>query len=191
MDVGLGIERRHYLEREDCGDETYGCCEDMHHVHLLLGLKEGVCCCTGSVLADVSPCSGLALGQKGLGVTEEDETVDGVESEVRRKQWIGEQWAPRSKCDARWPIPLCWAVQQRYRNVWKWEVDYIESLVNQDSAQDHALYGSPDTVLESETDGVFTLTYNETSHMSRPLFQAYCFAGSDDGMQSRNWRVRK
>ena len=141
MDVGLGIERRHYLEREDCGDETNCGCEDMHHVHLLLGLKEGVCLYMGFVLADVSPCSGLALGQKGLGVTEEDETVDGVEGEVRRKQWIREQWAPMSKCDARWPIPLCLAVQQRYRNVWKWEVDYIESLVNQDSAQDHALMG--------------------------------------------------
>ena len=74
MDVGLGIERRHYLEREDCGDETYGCCEDMHHVHLLLGLKEGVCLYMGSVLADVGPCSEPALRQKGLRMTQEERT---------------------------------------------------------------------------------------------------------------------
>ena len=163
----------------------------MHHVHLLLGLKEGICLCMRSVLADVGPCSGLALGQKGLGLTEEDETVDGVEGEVRRKQWIGEQWAPMSKCDARWPISLCLAVQQRYRDVWKWEVDYVVSFVNQSSAQNHALYGSPKTALESKTDGVFALIYNKISHMLRSLFQAYCFAGLDDGIESQNWRVRK
>ena len=53
MDVASGIERRCYVEGENCGDETYCCCEEMHHVHLLVH---------GSVLADVGACSGPAVG---------------------------------------------------------------------------------------------------------------------------------
>ena len=53
MDVGLGIERRRYVEGENCGDETYCGCEEMHHVHLLLGLIDRICLYMESVLADV------------------------------------------------------------------------------------------------------------------------------------------
>lgn len=64
MDVGLGIERRCYVEGENCGDETYCCCEEMHHVLLLLGFGEGICLYMGFVLADVGSCSGPAVRQK-------------------------------------------------------------------------------------------------------------------------------
>lgn len=72
MDVGPGIERRRYVEGENCGDETNYGCEEMHHVHLLLGLVEGNCLYMGSVLADVGSCSGPAIGQQGLRITKED-----------------------------------------------------------------------------------------------------------------------
>ena len=72
MDVGLGLERRRYVEGENCGDETYCCCEEMHHVHLLLGLVEGICLHMGSVSADVGSYSGPAVGQKGLRITKEE-----------------------------------------------------------------------------------------------------------------------
>ena len=42
MDVGPGIERRRYVEGQNCGDETYCGCEEMHHVHLLVhGIRIG------------------------------------------------------------------------------------------------------------------------------------------------------
>ena len=72
MDVGLGIDRRRYVEGENCGDETYCGCEEMHHIHLLLGLVEGICLYMGSVLADVGSCSGPAAGQKGLRTNKEE-----------------------------------------------------------------------------------------------------------------------
>ena len=64
MDVGLGIERRRYVEGENCGDKTYCCCEEMHHVHFSLGLFAGICLYMEPVLADVGPCSGPTVGQK-------------------------------------------------------------------------------------------------------------------------------
>ena len=44
MDVGPGIERRRYVEGESCRDETYYGCEEMHHVHLLLGISKVFAC---------------------------------------------------------------------------------------------------------------------------------------------------
>ena len=87
MDVSLGVERRRYVEGENCGDEAYCGCEKMHHVHLF-GYNHGICLYLGSVLANMGSYSGLAAGQKGLRITEEkmydDENVYGVEEKVRR-----------------------------------------------------------------------------------------------------------
>ena len=52
-----------------------------------------------------------------------------------------------SKYDTSWPMLNCLAVQQRYRDVKIWELDYVEGFVNQNDAQDDAPYRHSKTAL--------------------------------------------
>lgn len=65
MNVGLGVERRRYVEGENCGDEAYCGCEEMHHIHSLLGLCEGNYSYRKSVTADAVHAAGQQLDRNG------------------------------------------------------------------------------------------------------------------------------
>ena len=65
MEVGPGVERRRYVEGENCSDEAYCGCEEMYHVHWLLRFLEGNYSYREFVSADVDHAADQQPDRKG------------------------------------------------------------------------------------------------------------------------------
>ena len=149
MDVGLGVERRRYVEGENCGDEAYCGCDKMHHVHL--GIITVFACIWDPYWLTWVHAAGQQLERNDL-------------------ESLKQRWVPtRTYMDSRIRYVVNSVLKEivclyanvirvgRFQNFWLSssgmemcarvmrslpEADYNEGSVNESSAQDNALYSS-------------------------------------------------